>query len=491
MAIPTELVRGVTISGLTNVNVIVGKNGAGKSQFLRQLNKGLSGFAGFRVSYISPERTGTFDFEPQIDTNIQNVAWLQSQRLKNQGDNFKQISESYLRRLESLFLQTMEKDRVTRLDLTKTFQSVYLEKLNAMLMNVRIVPHSDGRVGFAFENMNGDPVPSKELSSGESEAIALGTEVMYFFATLDRTVTNVLLLDEPDVHMHADLQARFGRFLIGEFLRTDCDPRESTLIVTATHSTPLICALAGSSMTSLGTKHFGLDVVEQRSANAGLRKSLPFFGHPLSLVINGDPLLIMEGEDDERVWSQAARSSQGRIRLFPCLSETVDKQTELETYCAELLTALYDQPVAYSVRDADGSGGGTLANVGPIKRFKLNCYAIENALVSDDCLTASGSSWPDFQSKGASWAAANTTHPAKDELLGLIGSTDRCQNKKLKLVRNVIPEILGTKKPWEVIIGRSIAALNGSPPATVPAHSLTAYLGIAFLTSIGVFTTTA
>jgi len=43
----------------------------------------------------------------------------------------------------------------------------------------------------------------------------------------------------------------------------------------------------------------------------GLRKVLPVFGaHPLSNIFNQAPVLLLEGDDDERIWQQAVRSSQ-------------------------------------------------------------------------------------------------------------------------------------------------------------------------------------
>ena len=65
-------------------------------------------------------------------------------------------------------------------------------------------------------------------------------------------------------------------------------------------------------------------------------------------------MLIVEGEDDERVWQQAARTSQGKIRAFPVLATSVNQQAELEQFSSAMLTAVFDAPVAYSVRDGDG-----------------------------------------------------------------------------------------------------------------------------------------
>jgi hypothetical protein len=196
-------------------------------------------------------------------------------------------------------------------------------------------------------------------------------------------------------------------------------------------------------------------------------------------------LLIVEGEDDERVWQQAARSSQGRIRVFPVVADSVDQQTDLERACAPLLAALYDIPLGYSLRDGDGVQGD-LAAVGPITRFRLQCYAIENLLVTDEALSVLGKPWPEFQDVVSAWLAANESHRGKELLKPLVESPDRLRNTKIKSIRQLICAVCGSAKPWEVVVGQAI----GSSQVTggeASEFSLQAFLGssacLALLTS--------
>ena len=369
----------VALKDVNRINVILGRNGAGKSQFLRGLDLGMcQAPTDFRVSYVTPERAGTFQRDANIETNAaNNVNWATSTRRANQAYGFKSMSHLALRKAERAYLIKLEVIDARG----KSFQRDCLEPISRMLSNVSIVR---GEMDFEFVTATGTTVKADQLSSsGESETIALAAEVLSFLSSLDKSRTNVLLLDEPDVHQHPDLQARFGQYLLNQINMLDEAEREKVVICIATHSTPLVCALASSDMTSIGTKEYDSATVTMETPGATLRKVGPFFGHPLSMSLSMDPMLILEGEDDERVWQQAAQTSQGKIRLVPVLATSVDQQYELETFTDRMLTAIYDTPLAYSLRDGDGTAG-PLNKVGCVVRFRLQCYAIENTLLTTE-----------------------------------------------------------------------------------------------------------
>ncbi len=270
---------------------------------------------------------------------------------------------------------------------------------------------------------------------------------------------NVLLLDEPDVHLHPDLQARLGKLIIA-MLDEFKSHAESIAVCLSTHSCPLVCSLADSRYVSLGTKSFAVDTVELKPASAELRKVAPFFGHPLSLSLSEDAALILEGEDDERVWQQAARTSQGRIRVFPVLAGSVDQLGRLETFCADLLRTLYDNPVAFSLRDGDGLVNQPIEHTPPVKRYRLRCYAIENALLTDPCLALMGATWQGFVAAAIKWGEENPKNHCRDLLKKLAESDDRFRYQKIKEVRTLVCAALECKKPWEVVVGQAIGALT-------------------------------
>ena len=191
-----------------------------------------------------------------------------------------------------------------------------------------------------------------------------------------------------------------------------------------------------------------------------MRKVAPFFGHPLSLSLSEDAALILEGQDDERVWQQAARTSQGRIKVFPVLAGSVDQQGELEKFAADLLVTLYDEPVGFSVRDGDGTVDQPLPHLPPIQRYRLQCYAIENLLLTVHCLLMMQSTWVDFVAAAKIWLEQNSKHKDRKLIKELTTSEDRLRHKKIKSIRQLICSILDCNKPWEVVVGQAIGALT-------------------------------
>lgn len=455
----TELIgRSAHLKGLANINVLMGRNGAGKSRFLRDIEGSYNGSKDFYIRYVSPERAGTFRRDGNVLTNMsQSSNWLRNARATNQAENFKAASAMLFREAETLYLRRLANNRKIRMDLTRSFETDRLNKVNRLLANISL---EMGASDFEFRSVSDSKIITPDqISSGESEAVALAAEILYFFDTIDKEKFNVLLLDEPDVHLHPDLQARLGKLIIA-MLDEFTEDTESIAVCLSTHSAPLVCSLASSEYVSIGTKGFGLDIVELKPAAKELRKVAPFFGHPLSLSLNDDAALILEGEDDERVWQQAARSSQGRLKVFPVLAHSVDQQSELEDFCVNLLSTLYDDPVAFSLRDGDGVVGESLEHRAPLQRYRLACYAIENVLVTDPCLGVMGKSWSEFVELATSWVAANDGHRDEALVKELIASEDRLRHKKIKNIRQLVCAILECRKPWEVVAGQAIGIIK-------------------------------
>jgi AAA ATPase domain len=459
MLIKTELIADNTrLQNLNNINIVMGRNGVGKSRFFRSLETKYRNDAGAYVRYVSPERAGTFRRDGNVLTNMSNNPnWLSQTRSVNQAASFKEASAQLLRQAESIYLRRLEATPEIRADLSRTFATDRLDKINRLLTNISLgVSNTD----FEFRSLStGDVVTPDHISSGESEAVSLATEILYFFDTIDPNKFNVLMLDEPDVHLHPDLQARLGKLIVS-MLDEFSQDLDKIVVCLSTHSTPLVCSLADSDYVSIGTKNFGVDTVELKPAPNELRKVAPFFGHPLSLSLSDDAALILEGEDDERVWQQAARSSQGKLKVFPVLAVTVDQQTKLEEFCVQLLGTLYDNPVAFSLRDGDGVINEALAHRPPLQRYRLACYAIENLLVTEQCLAVMNTTSIDFVAKVHAWLGDNQDHKDSVLMRQLVTDGDRLRHQKIKDIRNLILAVAGSKKPWEVIVGQAIGAVG-------------------------------
>jgi len=89
-----------------------------------------------------------------------------------------------------------------------------------------------------------------------------------------------------------------------------------------------------------------------KAISAIYKKVLPVFGaHPLSNFFNEAPILLVEGEDDERIWQQVVRSSNGRIKIYPCSVDSVSNMNDFEEEAKKIIQTVYDNARGYSLRD--------------------------------------------------------------------------------------------------------------------------------------------
>lgn len=451
--------------------ILLGKNGAGKSTLLR----GLSSAYRPNVKYISPERGGTLKYDPNVDNNIANsVNWLHDTRQRNRFERFREQSAAQFRMLEVLILREIEGEK--RFDTQYTFEKVATEKINALLPAIKLT-RSDR--GFAIQAKDGTSIPEEEISSGESELIALAIEVLVFSRSKEKD--KLLLLDEPDVHLHPDLQQRFTQFV--QAIAEEKDIR----VVIATHSTAIIGAFSEAADLQIApvSERGQTEFLTFKSSKIA-QDILPIFGvHPLSNAFNKSPILLVEGDDDKRVFEQIVRSGNGKYRWSPCPVDTVDALAEWEDWLNRVLPTLYDNPIAYSLRDLDASKQSTLDNKGIVQRSRLNCYAIENLLLTEDCLTAHGFTSDSFQKLLQKWASGNPEHQYSAAVQSLADDFQNRRKRNIKDVRNITVAQLGSNKPWEVIVGQLIANHIFTSASTTPTeHSLENYLGTEVVTRL-------
>lgn len=447
-----------TLNGLEKINVILGKNGCGKSFLLKAVEQNLRGREGFgKIRYISPERGGLLRYDPNIEQTIgQNSNWLNDTRRRNQSENFRQQSTALFRQLEILALREIEKEHTKDGYVPRTFDTT-VDLLNGLLDRVRI-ERDAGRVFRIVDKETGAESSPEEISSGESELISLGVEVLAFSKDCSDDATNILFIDEPDVHLHPDLQDRLARFIV------DVISDRPLSIVLSTHSTALLAGLADGTEVRLAFKRRGATQLTFNPVSDVDQAILPIFGaHPLSNVFNQAPALLIEGEDDERVWQQAVRSGQGRIRLYPCAVEGVDRLSEYEAEVNNVIEAVYDNAKAFSLRDRD-LHPEMIADVGHVVRMRLSCRAAENLLLSDDVVASTGTDWAALQGIIAEWIAANGGHQYHRDMKAFAdGGFDR-KGHDLKTIRNILVGLI-SNKPWEVLVGQRIAALSGAHTA--------------------------
>lgn len=464
-----EDANGFSLTNLSKMNVILGKNGSGKSYMLKQVEAALQGRkTSGTIRYISPERGGLFQYEAGIDQAISSDPnWMVQNRRNNQSSNFRQQSATIFRRLENLVLREIEEDHTKPEYEPRSFQT-NIDLLNTLLDRVKI-KRDKIKAFIIVDRDKCEEIAPDAISSGESELISLGIEFLMFAKECTAEKLNALFVDEPDVHLHPDLQDRLARFIIEAFNNSPV-----TLIL-ATHSTALLASLAED-------KNCRVAFMKRKDASLAFklvsdvdRAVLPIFGaHPLSNIFNQAPVLLIEGEDDERVWQQAVRSSNGKIRIFPAVVDGVSRFAEFETEVNNIIGSVYDSAKAFSLRDRDLQPE-LINDVGQVVRMRLSCRAAENLMLSNEVLSSAGQDWDSMQMLIEQWIEANHAHQFHFHMAYFEGTGLDRKNHDLKEIRNILVGLISSK-PWEVLVGQTIAALaiNGGQ---ISNGSIRDYLG--------------
>jgi ABC-type cobalamin/Fe3+-siderophores transport system ATPase subunit len=464
------------LTNLAAINVILGKNGCGKSVLLRELDASRTGWS--HVKYLSPERGGSIIYAPGIDDDMnRNEGYLDSSRRKNHDENFRQKSMVQLRQLEILVNRKMSKDVKVGRPVVKHFDDV-IESINALLGNIylqagdKAMPDIKGR-------LDGTIRTNDQLSSGEKELISLAVEILAFIYSLENSEEKIkrglLLLDEPDVHLHPDLQYKFI-----DLLGNSIAGLPITVII-STHSTAILGALTNKNAHVYFMKAPEPEI-KFASIDKELKDILPIFGaHPLSNVYSQHPILLVEGEDDERIWQQAVRSSSGRISVWPCQTGSITKLNSYEKKAAQIIDAVYDNAVAYSLRDRD-DGPYEIEDIPNIVRARLNCYAAENLMLSDDVLALMEVAWNDLKAKITNWLNAEGKSHLRHAQMSDFAKDFNRRDCKVKGLEVIFLYLVNKSKPWEVLVGQAIAGLNDA--SSNAEGSLRDFLGEKIVTAL-------
>src|SRR4051812_31985028 len=100
-----------SLGGLANVNILLGRNGCGKSRLLRHFEKYCREHKEqFRwVKYVTPERGGEWKLDPSVEINLRSSPeWGSSIRSTNRYEQYRQIVMSEFASLEVAFFRRAE-----------------------------------------------------------------------------------------------------------------------------------------------------------------------------------------------------------------------------------------------------------------------------------------------------------------------------------------------------------------------------------------------
>jgi hypothetical protein len=363
------------LRNLNHVTVVFGRNGAGKSLILRNLRDRDRE----RRHYASPERAGEFAFNPSY---MQEEYLATSRGNRRTGNTAPTYRDEVVARIQA-FLAKRGNTRGTEMpespeqieDLMNTLMPAFSFSILGGAQPVQLKRISDEEV---VANAN-------SLSSGEAALYALGLDLVGICAmwVLDG-VAGTLLVDEPDLHLHQDLQQHLARFLVQLIDSFDVQ------IVVATHSTTLLAALGHHGAERTSVVYLDPTIDEQRAAaftDVEQQLATILGGHALMGPLFAVPLLLVEGDDDYKIWSQAARYQRLKVSVIPCEgSRLAEYRRKLETvFAATIETA---QVVAHSIQDLDDRIEQPAVHGSFVSSLWLNCREAENLYLTAEVLNA-------------------------------------------------------------------------------------------------------
>lgn len=431
---------------LAQLNILLGKNGCGKSRALQSFDS--TNRSSYNIKYIPPERGGEVLYQSGMEEQVRDIENNATNNRKNQVLNYRQ--QSFAR----LHLEEVEILRAEAGLAKNTFNEVLVEVNSLLGSDLAIIQDKKNRYQIGSKDF-------RHLSSGEAEMVSLCVDIIAFLLTPFSDRDKILLLDEPDAHIHPDLQDRFLNFLRNVQLKfgDSKDAKFVTTIVIATHSTVFL-NIANIQVCFMKKDDQDLKFIPFSETH---NKIVPLAApHPLSNIFNNDPLLLVEGEDDVRVWQWARRKSKNQIRIVPCETESKDKMSEFENVAEQILPAIFDSPVIFSLRDRDDDEE-LITDLSCVKRSRTSCRAVENLLLSDESLKEMESDWDTCKEKIENWINDEAIKPEGQRhkkyqyVFDFKEKGFERKTSDLKEIRNIIVYLLDCKNDWEIIVGKSIA----------------------------------
>lgn len=449
---------------LTSISVIFGRNGSGKSQLLRNVRE-LNGRKKYS-HYSSPERAGRFDYQPGNVNQEMNGERRASSRTSNYQENYR---NQVITRIGA-YLQ--KRGRLHRENIPgnpKELESF----LNDLIPTFRIEIPEDGDVDIPvkLKRLNDQGVfvdvgfDVGQMSSGESEILSLGLDLLTVCAMwkLDNYEKRLLLIDEPDTHLHPELQQHLARFLVRLSDEYGCQ------LLVATHSTTFLAALGyhgqNTSVVFLNNNDEELRAIPFNTYLKELATCLG--GHALMGPLFAVPLLLVDGDDDYCVWSEAVRGpwkTALKMAVIPCNGSEIDhfKQTlnRMLSSLVETSGSSNGNPLGIVLKDRDDSNAQSSRTFGLVQEFRLQCREIENLYISDEVLEHCKTDWESVKVKINQKAEAGDFGEKAQRMKDLITS-DRL-TIDLKNLMHELEEVVDPHKlSWRLRIGQ---CLRKEPP---------------------------
>jgi predicted ATPase len=454
---------------LNEITILFGKNGSGKSKLLRTLRDTEQSI----YHYTSPERAGDITHDVGISQGELNAPSRAGRRQQNLSTTYRQEAVSRIQALliKIGYLAGRKKACPINFQDIENFLQILLPDFQ---FNI-----TEQNPPYEFKRVHNDEQVSSvnTLSSGEAEILTLALDLLTICAMweLDKQINRVLLIDEPDTHLHPDLQQHLGHFLV-QLL----DKYKVQMIV-ASHSTTLLSALGYHGGEKTSVIYLNNSINEQKAIK--FEKTLQELstclgGHALMGPLFGAPLLLVEGDDDNKIWSHVPRYHKVKLAVIPCngADEVKNYQKTLEKIFASLRTD-QTEAVGFALLDGDQALPTADANnpQANIKYIKLACRESENLFLTDEVLTSLDLS--DWGAAKIKIKAESINYGAKKTQLDQCGLWDR-KSSDIKEVILQLSQILSPKNvPWTQRVARCIGDKK-------PEGQLADFLGIDLIESI-------
>ena len=372
------------LASLSGVTVLFGKNGSGKSRLLRSWRDSDPN----TYHYIVPERVGDLSFQAgYLEEQIEGAR----RRSRSEHNFSADYRAQIVTRIQAYF--------VTRGSVRKGQLPGDPEELEGFLstllpdFNLTIDGNTNPPYKLVRASTNAPVSNVHQLSSGEAQILSVALDVLTVAAMweIKGNDKRLVLIDEPDAHIHPDLQVRFADFLV------KVANRFKLQVVIATHSTTLLAALGQFGAEATGVIYLDRTTSEFKAkAFSKETKELAacLGGHALMGPLFGVPLLLVEGDDDYRIWSQVPRHHIVSFSVIPTNGDEIKQyQKSLET----ILGALREPttPAGFALLDGDKplpkpNADSPQRHIGFIG---LACHEAENLYLTDEVLEALGTDW--------------------------------------------------------------------------------------------------
>jgi len=449
------------VGGLTDVTVFFGRNGSGKSVMLRSWRDQ----SPENVHYVTPERTGEMDMQPQFMREELEASGRRNASSRNYMPDYRR---RIVARIQAYF---MSRGNYRGEDKAPGAPDVIERLINGLLTDFNITVQGSAVLPYKLTRIdNAEVIQSvDQLSSGEAQLVTIGLDILTIASMweVSKQTNRILLVDEPDAHIHPDLQVRFADFL---FQLVDLFQMQ---IVVATHSVSLLAALGqfgGPKTSVIYVSRQKVNYAAQTFGSVQKELSACLGGHVLMGPLFGSPILLVEGDDDYRVWSQVPRHYVTSFAVIPTNGDEIKQyQKTLEQIFASLREN-DDSPCGFALLDGDKNlplptGANPQRN---IRFIRLACHECENLYLTDEVLADLGTTWADAQQKITDNAASRGQ---KEAALRAVAAADR-QHFDVKPIINELVSILDAKHVhWTMRVGRVLGR-------TKPTGQLAAFLGV-------------